>query len=87
MSQARLPRTEPSTELISAHKVNHRAAHVAGHAPGIFAKVRSHRDRSSALDGAAAAPLGPKSGVEDSAESGNNCSDRPVVFVHVIGTW
>ncbi len=25
MSQARLPRTEPSTELISAHKVNHRA--------------------------------------------------------------
>ena len=31
--------------------------------------------------------LGPKSGVEDSAESGNNCSDRPVVFVHVIGTW
>ena len=44
MSQARLPRKGPSTELISAHKVNHRAAHVAGRAPGIFAKVRSHRD-------------------------------------------
>ena len=43
MSQARLPRTEPSTELITAHKVNHRAAHVAGRALGIFAKVRSHR--------------------------------------------
>ena len=42
MSQARLPRTEPSTELISAHKVNHRAA-LAGRALGIFAKVRSHR--------------------------------------------
>mgnify|MGYP006266017479 CR=1 FL=1 len=38
MSQARLPRTEPSTELITAHKVNHRAAHVAGRALGIFAK-------------------------------------------------
>jgi hypothetical protein len=25
VSKARLPRTEPSTELISAHKVNHRA--------------------------------------------------------------
>ena len=43
MSQARLPRTEPSTELITAHKVNHCAAHVAGRALGIFAKVRSHR--------------------------------------------
>ena len=43
MSQARLPRTEPSTELITAHKANHRAAHVAGRAVGIFAKVRSHR--------------------------------------------
>ena len=43
MSQARLPRTEPSTELISAHKVNHRAAHVAGRAPGIFAGAGSHR--------------------------------------------
>ena len=43
VSQARLPRTEPSTELITAHKVNHRAAHVAGRALGIFAKVRSHR--------------------------------------------
>ena len=43
MSQARLPRTEPSTELITAHKVNHRAAHVAGRALGIFGKVRSHR--------------------------------------------
>ena len=31
--------------------------------------------------------LGPKSGVEDSAQSGNNCSEPPVVFVHVIGTW
>ena len=40
MSQARLPRTEPSTELITAHKANHRAAHVAGRAVGIFAKVR-----------------------------------------------
>ena len=39
MSQARLPRTEPSTELITAHKANHRAAHVAGRAVGIFAKV------------------------------------------------
>ena len=44
MSQARLPRTEPSTELITAHKANHRAAHVAGRAVGIFAKVRSHRE-------------------------------------------
>jgi len=43
VSQARLPRTEPSTELISAHKVNHRAAHVAGRAPGIFAGAGSHR--------------------------------------------
>ena len=43
MSQARLPRTEPSTELISAHKVNHRAAHVAGRAPGIFAGAGLHR--------------------------------------------
>ena len=43
VSQARLPRTEPSTELITAHKVNHRAAHVAGRALGIFGKVRSHR--------------------------------------------
>ena len=43
MSQARLPRMEPSTELITAHKVNHRAAHVAGRALGIFGKVRSHR--------------------------------------------
>ena len=45
MSQARLPRTEPSTELITAHKVNHRAAHVAGRAPGIFAGAGSHRGR------------------------------------------
>ena len=44
MSQARLPRTEPSTELITAHKViQPPPAHVAGRAPGIFAKVRSHR--------------------------------------------
>ena len=43
MSQARLPRMEPSTELITAHKANHRAAHVAGRAVGIFAKVRWHR--------------------------------------------
>ena len=29
MSQARLPRTEPSTELITAHKVNNCDAHAA----------------------------------------------------------
>ena len=49
MSQARLQRTEPSTELITAHKVNHRAAHVAGRALGIFAKVRSHRAESAEI--------------------------------------
>ena len=46
MSQARLPRTEPSTELITAHKANHRAAHVAGRALGIFAGAGSHRVES-----------------------------------------
>jgi len=29
----------------------------------------------------------PKSGVEDSPQSGKNSSDRPAVFVHAIGTW
>ena len=50
MSQARLPRTEPSTELISAHKVNHRAAHVAGRAPGIFAGAGLHRGTTLTVD-------------------------------------
>ena len=36
--------------------------------------------------GFARVSLGPKSGVEDSAQSGNNCPDSPVVFVHVFGS-
>ena len=58
MSQARLPRTEPSTALISAHKVNHRAAHVAARAPGIFAGAGSHRvTRRSEWESLAAAAM------------------------------
>ena len=36
MSQARLPRAEPSTELITAHKVNNCDAHAACPDPGFF---------------------------------------------------
>ena len=43
MSQARLPRTEPSTELITAHKVNNRDAHARLSRGGIFQALPKHR--------------------------------------------
>ena len=46
MSQVRLPRTEPSTELITAHKVNNCDAHAALQA-GDFSALPKHRARDS----------------------------------------
>ena len=42
MSQARLPRTEPSTELITAHKGNNCDAHAALQT-GDFSALPKHR--------------------------------------------
>ena len=42
MSQARLPRTEPSTELITAHKVNHCDA-LPGSQTRDFSALPKHR--------------------------------------------
>ena len=45
MSQARLPRTEPSTELITAHKGNNCDAHAAPQTRD-FSALPKHRDLS-----------------------------------------
>ena len=49
MSQARLPRTEPSTELITAHKLNNCDAHAALQT-GDFSALPKHRVRRAAGD-------------------------------------
>ena len=46
MSQARLPRTEPSTELITAHKGNNCDAHAALQT-GDFSALPKHRVQNS----------------------------------------
>jgi hypothetical protein len=46
VSQARLPRTEPSTELITAHKGNSYDAHAAGQTRD-FSALPKHREVSS----------------------------------------
>ena len=43
MSQARLPRTEPSTELITAHKVNNCDAHASSQTRD-FSALPKHRE-------------------------------------------
>ena len=50
MSQARLPRTEPSTELITAHKGNNCDAHAALQT-GDFSALPKHRDSILPLRG------------------------------------
>ena len=92
MSQARLPRTEPSTELITAHKANHRAAHVAGRAVGIFAKVRSRREPPELCTGStfscAAAHGGPPQHITEAwqVETWKNLSMQPVEQSHLKGS-
>ena len=50
MSQARLPRTEPSTELITAHKGNNCDAHAALQTRD-FSALPKHRGRSYSIAG------------------------------------